>query len=149
MRRPSERTSCAIFDEPRGAATVELALVLPLLAFVFVVGADFSRVFYYSQMLTEAAHKGAQFASNPDLAARLPYETATEAALADLPALNPAPTAEVAFSDDDLVPSVRVTVSYQFRPICRHFGLIDSLALTRSAQLRLHPSADLPEGGEP
>jgi Flp pilus assembly protein TadG len=142
-------SSDRIRTEPRAAATVELALVLPLLSFVFVVGADFSRVFYYSQMLTEAAHKGAQFASNPDLAARLPYETAEDAALADLATLTPQPTAQVEFSDDDLVPTARVTVTYQFQPICRHFGLTTSVRLARSAQLRLHPSADLPEDGEP
>ncbi|MDZ4686384.1 MAG: TadE family protein [Planctomycetaceae bacterium] len=128
---------------------MELALVLPLLAFVFVVGADFSRVFYYSQLLTEAAHKGAQFASNADLADRLPYETAEEAALADLLMLKPTPTVKTVQFDEDTVPTAQVTVTYQFRPICQQFGLVDSLNLTRTARMRLHPSSELPEDGEP
>ncbi|HUQ72221.1 MAG TPA: TadE family protein [Planctomycetaceae bacterium] len=128
---------------------MELALVLPLLAFVFVVGADFSRVFYYSQLLTEAAHKGAQFASNADLAARLPYETAEEAALADLQALKPIPTVKIVQFDEDTVPTAQVTLTYEFRPLCQQFGLVDSVNLSRSAQMRLHPSSELPEDGEP
>jgi Flp pilus assembly protein TadG len=34
--------------ERRGAAIVELAILLPLLVFLFVIGTDFARSFYYS-----------------------------------------------------------------------------------------------------
>ena len=50
----------------KGAAFVELALVLPLLMTVLVATADFARVFYYSIELTNAARAGAQYATyNP------------------------------------------------------------------------------------
>lgn len=130
-----------------GAATVELALVLPMLTFVFFVGADFSRAFYYSQAMTEAAYKGAQFASNADLSARLPFVTAEEAALTDLQHVTPRPTVEVVSISDEELPAVQVTVEYEFRPICGKFGLIEPVRIRRSVWMRLHPSSELPEDG--
>lgn len=133
----------------RGAATVELALVLPILAFVFFVGADFSRAFYYSQALTEAAYKGAQYASNADLAARVPFDTAESAALVDLQHLAPKPTVEVVSLPDEELPAVQVTVAYEFRPICGKFGLIEPMTIRRTVWMRLHPSSEFPEEDEP
>lgn len=147
MQRTS-RQPAATARSRRAAATVELALVLPILAFAFVAGADASRVFYFSQLLTEAATKGAQFASNDDLAARLPYATPEEAALVDLQNLKPTPTVAVELIDSDDFSTARVTVTYTFRPICSQFGVMESLKLSRSAQMRLHPSSDLPTDGE-
>jgi Flp pilus assembly protein TadG len=47
----------------RGAAAVELAFLLPFLAFVFAAAVDFARVFYATQTLTTAAATGATYAS--------------------------------------------------------------------------------------
>lgn len=135
-------------QHPPGTVTVELALALPVLIFVFFVGADFSRAFYYSQVLTESAYRGAQFASNADLAARLPFSTVDEAVLVDLQNLKPTPTVQTTPFDDPVLPTVQVTVSYEFRPIMQKFGLVTSMTLTRSVRMRLHPSSDLPTDGE-
>jgi Flp pilus assembly protein TadG len=133
----------------RGAATVELTLVLPILLFVFVAGADFSRAFYFSQVITESAYRGAQYASDSDLAALVPYGSVEDVVMADLQNLDPPPSVDVAWFANDVTPTVRVTVSYQFRPIVQNFGLLGPMLLQRSAQQRLHPSTDLPDDGTP
>ena len=42
-----------------------MALLLPLLVFLYVIGVDFARVFYYSQVIENAARNGALYASDP------------------------------------------------------------------------------------
>ena len=49
----------------RGSAAVEFALLLPFIAFLYVAGTDFARVFYYSQMIENCARNGAIYASDP------------------------------------------------------------------------------------
>src|SRR5690349_9373587 len=46
-----------------GTAAVELAVLLPFLAFMFVIGLDFARVFYFSITLTNCARNGAYYGS--------------------------------------------------------------------------------------
>jgi len=46
-----------------GAATVELAVLLPFLAFFFVIGADWARIFYTSMTIQNAARNAAYYAS--------------------------------------------------------------------------------------
>jgi Flp pilus assembly protein TadG len=125
-----------------------LALVLPFLAFVFVVGVDYSRVYYHAQLLTDAANKGAQFASNADLAERTSYATVEEVVLADLQGLSPTPTVTTEYLSQGLVPTARVTVNYDFHPICQNFGLANTFPIRRTSELRLHPSSELPTDGE-
>jgi len=47
----------------RGAATVELAVLLPFLAFLFVIGTDWARIFYTSLTIQNAARNAAYYAS--------------------------------------------------------------------------------------
>src|SRR3954451_8532118 len=47
-----------------GAATVELALLLPFLCFLFVVAVDYSRVFYFAVTVQNCARNGAYYASD-------------------------------------------------------------------------------------
>jgi hypothetical protein len=47
----------------RGAATVELAVLLPFLAFMFVIGVDWSRIFFTSMTIQNAARNAAYYAS--------------------------------------------------------------------------------------
>ena len=47
----------------RGTATAELAVLLPFLAFLFVIGADWSRIFYTSMTIQNAARNAAYYAS--------------------------------------------------------------------------------------
>ena len=65
----------------RGATVVELAVLLPLLVFVFVIAVDFARVFYYSLTLTNCARAGAMYASDPTTSAESPFASTQAAAL--------------------------------------------------------------------
>lgn len=52
-------------SEPRrGAAAVELAVLLPFLAFLFAIATDFARVFHYSQVIENCALNGAVYGAD-------------------------------------------------------------------------------------
>src|SRR5262249_34169362 len=78
----------------RGIAAVELALLLPVLAFLLVATADFARVFYYGMALDSCARNGALYGriTTGDIPSQ--YASAQAAALADASAngLTPAPS---------------------------------------------------------
>src|SRR5438874_2728365 len=76
----------------RGVAAAELAVLLPFLAFVFVIAVDWSRIIYYTVTVSNCARNGALWASDPYSQTISPYTTITAAALADAPNLNPKPS---------------------------------------------------------
>ncbi len=57
LRQNPKRTS------RRGAATVELAVLLPFLAFLFVIGVDWSRIFFTTMTIENAARNAAYYGS--------------------------------------------------------------------------------------
>jgi hypothetical protein len=62
----------------RGAATVELAVLLPFLAFLFVIGTDWARIFYTSMTIQNAARNAAYYASEyPGVTDKMVYGYAT------------------------------------------------------------------------
>ncbi|MFO0967335.1 MAG: TadE/TadG family type IV pilus assembly protein [Gemmataceae bacterium] len=61
-------------QDRRAAAATELAILLPLLGFLFLVVLDYSRVFRSSQILDSAAHSAALYASGQ---ARMKSSTTT------------------------------------------------------------------------
>src|SRR5437763_4098057 len=67
----------------RGAAVVELALLLPFLTFLLLITIDYCRLFYYSQVVTNCARNGGVYASDPFAATQSPYADLTAAAKAD------------------------------------------------------------------
>src|SRR5205085_10890270 len=87
MLTPSKRLAPAV---RRGAAVVELAVLLPLLAFVFFVTVDYSRIFYCTVTVSNAACGGALYACR-DAAHAADVEGIRAAALADAVSLRPAP----------------------------------------------------------
>jgi Flp pilus assembly protein TadG len=116
----------------RGAATVELAVLLPFLAFMFVIAVDWARIFYYSITVTNCARNGAMYLSLQQSAATTtaPYTDSglvnlyinstnpvSDAALADAPDLQPAPTVTSTSGTDTNGSYIEVTVSYSFRTI--------------------------------
>ena len=104
----------------RAAAAVELAILLPLLAFLFVIGVDFARVYKHTLTLMNCARSGALYGSNSPTRAA---DTATikEIALADAGDLNPKPTVEVRLFDlEDGTSHIEVTgsaVAYRDIPV--------------------------------
>ena len=121
----------------RGAAAVELALLLPFLMFVFVITIDFARVFYYSQTLANCARNGAVYSSNL-VTAQSPYTSVEQAARADAANLSPQPTVTSSTGTDAAGnPFVKVTVTWDFHTIASFPGVPNTVNLSRSSQMRV------------
>ena len=124
----------------RGAAAVELAVLLPILTFLFVITVDFARIFYYAQVIENCARNGAIYESNLTTA-QSPYASLQDAALADATGLSPQPTVTSTPGNDAAGnPYVQVTVSWQFQTICGFPGVPSSMNLSRTVQMRVAPN---------
>ena len=124
-----------------GSASVELALVLPLLALFFLIAVDFARLYYHYNIVTNCARNGALYASDPTAAPESHYATLQDAALADATDLNPQPTVtSTNGTDSNSNPYVEVTVVYPFRTISNYPGLPNPINLTRTVRMRVSPA---------
>lgn len=124
----------------RAAAAVELALLIPLLAFLFVVALDFGRVFYFSLTLENCARAGALYGRDPHVADESPFATVQEAALADGTNLSPSPTIKSIQGTDAAGRSyVEVTAEYQYQTVVQFPGVPSQLILSRSVRMYLAP----------
>ena len=116
----------------KGAQVAEFAILLPFLAFMFVIAVDWARIFFYSIAVTNCARNGALYMSQQHSAKTIssPYTDSgyvnlyvnskspvTDAALADAPDLQPAPTVTSTSGTDTNGSYIEVTVSYSFRTI--------------------------------
>jgi Flp pilus assembly protein TadG len=123
----------------RGTAVAELAILLPFLAFLFVAGVDFARVFYDYLTVTNCACNGATYAS---IDAAHAGDTAgiQAAALSDATDLKPTPTVASATGTDKAGNSfVQVTVTYKFQTIANFPGIPSALSIKRTVQMRVAP----------
>ena len=143
-----------------GYAAVEFAVLLPFLAFMFVIAVDWARIFYYSIAVTNCARNGAMYMSLQQSAktTSAPYTDSgyvnlyvnaaspvTSAALADAPDLAPTPTVTSASGSDTYGPYVEVTVSYPFQTVT-HFSVSDFLVpsstnVTRTVRMYVPPES--------
>jgi Flp pilus assembly protein TadG len=110
----------------RGAAMVELTLLLPFLLFLFVIAVDWARVFYYSQVVENCARNGALYSSDLYSTTQSPYASLTAAALADAQGLSPQPTVTSASGSDSYGSWVSCTVSYSFQTLTNFPGVPQS-----------------------
>src|SRR2546430_2572976 len=109
----------------RGIAAVELAMLTPLLFFMFLVVWDFSRIFYYAVVTAQCARNGARWAGDPNYfnnpaVATDPYTSVTAAALADAKNITPTPMVTdppTYGTDANGNPYTQVTVTYQFTTV--------------------------------
>jgi Flp pilus assembly protein TadG len=130
-------------NERRAAAVVELAMLLPLLIFLFIISVDFARVYYYSLTLTNCARAGAMYASDPSTAAESPFANVTAAALADATNITPTPTVQSATGVDlNGQAYAEVTVKYTFKTLTGFPGVPNELLLSRT--VRMNVSASTP-----
>src|SRR5947209_4901620 len=118
----------------RGGSAVELAVVLPFLAFLFVIAVDWSRIFYFSLTVNNCARNGALYAADPYSTTLPAYPNLTAAALADAPNLSPQPTVTSAGGTDASGPYVDCTVSYTFTTISNFPGIAKSTPLVRTVR---------------
>jgi len=123
----------------KGAQVAEFAILLPFLAFMFVIAVDWARIFFYSIAVTNCARNGALYMAQQQSAKTTssPYTDSglvnlyfnspspvTAAALADAPDLTPTPTVTSTTGSDSYGPYVEVTVSYTFQTVS-NFSLAD------------------------
>jgi Flp pilus assembly protein TadG len=122
----------------RGAVAAEVALLLPVLALLFVIGIDFARLFYHLATITNCARNAALHAADP---AGSPYTTTQAAGLADASNLSPQPTVSNARTGTDAAgnPYVEVTVSYSFQMLTSYPGFASPLTLSRTVRMRVPP----------
>jgi Flp pilus assembly protein TadG len=140
----------------RGAAVVELAVLLPFLAFMFVIAVDWARIFYYSIAVTNCARNGAMYMSLQQSAktTSAPYTDSgyvnlyvnsaspvTAAALADAPNLQPTPTVASTNGSDSNGSYVEVTVSYPFQTVTNFPGVPANTSVTRTVRMYVPPES--------
>jgi Flp pilus assembly protein TadG len=138
-----------------GAATVELAVLLPFLCFLIVVAVDFARIFYYGVTVQNCARNGAYYASNYPNNNYLyndiyGYKDLDDAITRDAGSLPTRPTYTVSYGTSPDGPFtlttepasggyVQVTVTWQFQSITRYPGIPSSVQMTRSAIMQIAP----------
>jgi Flp pilus assembly protein TadG len=144
----------------KGAQAVEFAILLPFLAFMFVIAIDWARVFYYSITVTNCARNGALYLSLQQSAKTTssPYTDSgyvnlyansknpvTAAALADAPNLTPTPTVSSTTGSDSYGSYAEVTVSYPFQTVTgfsvANFVVPQSTNVTRTVRMYVPPES--------
>jgi Flp pilus assembly protein TadG len=124
----------------RGVAAVEMAVLLPFLAFLFVIGVDWARIFYFSITVDNCARNGALYASDLYAVVPSPYSSITDAALADSPNLSPQPTVTSASGvDANGYTYVDCTVTYPFNTLTNFPGVPSNTSVVRTVRAYLAP----------
>lgn len=115
---------------------VELAVLLPLLVFLFVITVDFARVFYFSLTLQNCARAGALYASDPYVADESAFASTQAAALSDATNIVPQPKITQTNGVDDTGRSyVEVSAAYTFKSIASFPGVPAQMNLSRSVRM--------------
>jgi Flp pilus assembly protein TadG len=136
------RSSSRVDKPRRGVAVVELAIVLPLVVFLFLIAVDYCRLFYFSQIVTNCARNGALYACDAYSPWHAIYPDVTTAAKADAsPSMSSDLTVTSSTGTDTSGPFVTVTVSYPFTTLTSYPGIPTQVTLTRTVQMRQAPAA--------
>jgi Flp pilus assembly protein TadG len=131
------RTRCR--HDRRGVACVELAVLLPILTFLFLVAVDFARVFYQYTILADCARNGALYGSQ-DAAHSVDTTGIQNAALSDATDISPNPNVTSATgTDSNGNPYVEATVTWTFHTVSSYLGMPSTLQLSRTVQMRVAP----------
>lgn len=138
---------CPPFNNPRsrrGAAVVELAVILPVLVLLFVVAVDYARIMHYAVTVANCARNGALYGRDPAAASESPFTSIQEAALADAANIRPAPTvSSKTGADDKGQPYVDVTVTYVFHTLTNYPFIPSTVTLSRT--VRMHVASTIPQ----
>jgi Flp pilus assembly protein TadG len=124
----------------RAVAATELALLLPLLCFLFVITVDFARVFYFDLTVENCARCGAIYGGrNPNAAVDtdgIKADAQKDAGNLDLSQLTVTSTV-----DNPTAPTmVTVTVTYPFSTLTSYPGVPASLRLSRTVKALVAPA---------
>jgi len=125
----------------RAAVAVELAIVMPFLAFMFIVAVDFCRVFYYSQVVDTAARNGALYLAEPNGPNQSHYATLQDAVQGDAsPDFASQLTVTQTSGTDTVGPWTQITVSFPFNSLTNFPGIPTTLTVSRTAFVRPAPA---------
>jgi hypothetical protein len=123
----------------RGAASTELALILPMLLFFVGAATDFARVASCLGTIATCAGNGALYGSQ-DAAHAADLTNIQAQALLDAGNLSPAPTCTRATGTDTAGnPFIEVTVTYPFSTVIAYPGIPSALTLSRTVRMRIAP----------
>jgi Flp pilus assembly protein TadG len=120
------------------AASVELAVLVPFLTFIFLITVDFGRVFYYSITLNNAAAAGALYGCLDSMHAKDTSGIKT-AALADATNVSNPTVTSTQGTDSNGNPTVNVTVAYTLSSLTNYPGIPPSVSLSRTVSMRVLP----------
>jgi hypothetical protein len=124
-----------------GSSAVELAVLLPLLAFLFLLAADYGRIFYFSQTLSDCARNGALYACDPYGPGKSTYTSLDEAARADAPdSFRDQLTVESRTETVSGVKEIVVSVGYPFTTLTQFPGIPHQVQLTRTVRMPIAPA---------
>jgi Flp pilus assembly protein TadG len=116
----------------RGVAATELAVLLPVLCFLFVVAVDFARVFYFDLTLANCVRSGVMYASR-DPSSSLDTSGIETAAKKDASNLVVANVGVSSSTNSTTNPTkVTVTVTYPFTTITHYPGIPSTMTLSRT-----------------
>ncbi len=129
----------------RGAAAVELAVVLPFLLLLLLLVIDFGRVFYGSQTVSVCSQGGVfheSFRSDAIGLNESPYATYRDAAAADGQNLNLKPTEDISAqygTATDGNPMVGVSTTYRLSTVSGALPIPDTYDVKRTVWMREVP----------
>lgn len=119
---------------------MELAVLLPLLLFLFVITVDFARIFYFSTIVTNCASIGAVYGSSDPTAANDTAGIATRVQK-DAGNLDLSKLTITSSTDSGTNPTtITVTVSYPFTTITNFPGVPQQTTLTRTVRMNVTPN---------
>ena len=120
---------------------IEMAIVTPILTFVFVAGVDYARLFYASQIVTNCAYNGAVYGSRATVDPSSQYGSLQAAALADAANLSPTPTVDSTTGVDTNGNSYfEASVSYPFQTVIPWPGIAEPTLLKRTVRMQMAPN---------
>jgi Flp pilus assembly protein TadG len=126
----------------KGAAMVEMVMILPMFSFVLVASADFSRAFHDFVTITDSARNGSLYASqNPTLSPTAYQAGITAASTIDANGMKTVPT--VTTNSGTLGPGnnyVDVTVSNPFNTLASYPGISSQITISRTIRMRVQPT---------
>ena len=130
---------------------VEMAVLLPLLMFVAVIGVDYARIFSRAIVIEAASRNACYFAAqHPDKAADTPLANAGIQAVAmrDLTeftsaGVTPTVTSEL-YMGSDGYQHVKVRITVNFSTVTNYPGVPSSTTLSRSTDMRVCPATPKP-----
>jgi Flp pilus assembly protein TadG len=126
-------------ESRRGAAAVELAMLAPLLCMLFVMAIDYSRIFYFTMVVTNCARSGAIYGMQNFTTANDQTGIANAAKL-DAGNLNAQQMSVASSTDSDTFPTyVIVTVTYPFSTLSNFPGIASTTTISRTIRLSVPP----------